>query len=48
MTGGDSMKKRHIAIIALTAVALISGAFWSAMAISAERGMRELDMDWWQ
>ncbi len=42
------MKKRHIAMIALAAVALISGAFWSAMAVSAGRGMRGLDMDWWQ
>ena len=33
---------------ALAAVALISGALWSVMAVNAERGMRELDMDWWQ
>ena len=42
------MKKRHIALTVLAAVALISGAVWSVMAVSAERGMRELDMDWRQ
>lgn len=41
------MKKLHMAAIALAVIAFISGAFLSVMAVSAERGIRGLDMDWW-
>ena len=41
------MKKLRMAAIAVAVIALISGAFWSVMAVSAERGIRGLDMDWW-
>ena len=42
------MYKWHIAAAAFAALALINGLFWSLMAFSAERGLKELDLNWWE
>ena len=42
------MKKWQIAAAVLAALALINGLFWSLMAFSTERGLKELDLNWWE